>query len=183
MRRVIFVSGVLFLILLLSGCVSWDLTTGHYESRWMGVSFDTPLEWYELAGKEYYVLTRNGVELDRVKVVEYLWSDTVPGTTVELDKGYLLHEYLNMFVNAYRNTGDASRIDVYNKKVIELDSVSAGMSEFVYSGMDGIEYQGFMICCPRDNSLLMISYEAPSEYYYDVCKDAVYDLVASLGFQ
>jgi len=149
----------------------------------MDVLFDTPLKWYELSDEDYYILTRNGIELDRISFKKYQWKlDTIPGTEKPLYKNHLLHEYLNMFLNTYKNTGQASRINILNKKVILLDSIVSGMAEFEYQGTDGIDHKGFLVCCPQEDFIYILRYEAVSKYYYDLCKKTAYSIIETLEF-
>lgn len=169
---------------LLGACAKplWNPGPGVYESGELGVAVEVPAGWYRSDAPGEIVLTRDGAELDRVGIARIPHGAKLVHTNRSVLATHASEELAEMRLDSLRMAPDISDFTV-------LDNGPARVAEHECYGFTagwrtapGLPVRRREYGCNTAEHLYLISFEAPTSYYYEALVGIFEDTARSIRF-
>lgn len=175
-------------IVLLPGCFQkttpWDPIRGRYDSgNWFGARFalDLPPDWMMLNFVENgLVATRDGFNLQTVKVRKIKFGDDLPHTKKKIAEGMAPQELAEVLLDDLRSDGTANALKVLETKPLTISGQKGFRTTVAFKGSHGLRYKAVLCGVMTQGRAWQITYAAPARHYFDRDLPAFDAAVASL---
>jgi beta-barrel assembly-enhancing protease len=152
----------------LSSCATWTIVGGKYEATGDGYEVELPTGWRRfMPYREGLSITRDGMELQSVRIVRLPFDKDPPNTKRKIAMGMLPQEVAEVVIDDLRSNRNIGNVEVVENAPVLV----AGHSGFrvVYTYQTGANlrkkavYYGVLI----GQWYYFLSYQAPTRYFFE----------------
>ena len=160
---------------LLPGCFQkttpWDPIGGRYDSgNWFGARFalDLPRDWMMMNFVEDgLVATRDGFNLQAVKVRKIKFGEDLPHTKKKISKSMAPQELAEVLLDDLRSDGTANALKVLETRPVTISGQKGFRTTVAFKGSYGLRYKAVLCGVMAEGRAWQITYAAPARYYFE----------------
>jgi hypothetical protein len=160
---------------LLTGCfrktTPWDPIDGHYDSgNWFGARFalDLPPDWMMMNFvKNGLVATRDGFNLQSVKVRKIKFGEDLPHTKKKISQGMTPQDLAEVLLDDMRSDGSVNALKVLETRPLTISGQKGFRTTVAFKGSYGLRYKAVLCGVMAEGRSWQITYAAPARYYFD----------------
>ena len=160
---------------LLPGCfrktTPWDPIGGRYDSgNWFGARFalDLPPDWMMMNFVEDgLVATRDGFNLQSVKVRKIKFGEDLPHTKKKISKGMAPQELAEVLLDDLRSDGTANALKVLETRPVTISGQKGFRTTVAFKDGYGLRYKAVLCGVMAEGRAWQITYAAPARYYFE----------------
>lgn len=173
--RIAPVLGALATSFLLAGCfpktTPWEPIWGSYDSgNWFGARFalDLPPDWMKLNFVENgLVATRDGFNLQAIKVRKIKFGDDLPHTKKKISKGMAPQELAEVLLDDVRSDGTANALKVIETRPLAISGQRGFRTTVAFRDSYGLTHKAVLCGVMAEGRAWQITYVAPARHYFD----------------
>lgn len=167
-RLAVFLS---LLCLVVAGCATWQYIPGRDET-WKRSYFEAtlPSEWVKYNGPELLILTKDGLELNRISVVQHkMDSDKeFPQSKKKIEKDMLAQDIAQLIVNEISLDREALlNLEVLENKPAQISGVEGFKLVYTYNTNDFLKYKHVFYGFIWKKNFYSIEFLATQQHYFD----------------
>ncbi len=152
---------------LLSGCAPWIRTGGPYTASEENVAMDLPDGWMRWNTKDYFPITRDGVDLQHILVEKIGVNDTLTHTKKRFRKGMLPMEAAEVIMDNIASGKNVHAFEIRENKPAKIDGRSGFRAVYTFKTDDGLKMKGVVYGMMIGEWYYGLQYDAPQRFYFD----------------
>lgn len=152
---------------LYSGCAPWVRTGGPYDATDVNVAMDLPDGWMRWNTKDYFLITRDGTDLQYIMVENIHISDTLRHTKKKFRKGMLPLEAAEVILDNIASGNQVHNFEVKENKPAKIDGRQGFRAVFTYKTNDGLKMKGVIYGLLLGEMYYGLQYAAPQRHYFE----------------
>jgi len=164
MKKVLLLVVVMFL---LNGCKPWIRTGGPYTAAEENMVMELPDGWMRLNTKDYFLITRDGMDLQYILAQKISVNDTLRNTRKRFRKGMLPLEAAEVIMDNIASSDSVHGFEIKENKPAKIDGKSGFRAVYTYTTDDGLDMKGVTYGLMLGEWYYGIKYAAPKRYYFD----------------
>jgi hypothetical protein len=175
---------LLLLPLLLAGCPGeWikvdDSRQLHKAERY---TLSLPLDWVTLADGDVLTVTRDGPNIQRIRVQASMHEDAFDSIERKSEKGMLPSELADLFIAELKkeDSDGLPSLRVLSNEPAKVSGLDAFRLHISYRLENGLEYELLAVGLVTDKHFYVISYTAPSLRFFERNRDEFERVVGTL---
>jgi len=153
--------------LLLGGCAPWIRTGGPYTAAEENVAMELPDGWMRWNTKDYFLITRDGTDLQYILVEHIGVNDTLKHTKKRFRKGMLPLEAAEVILDNIASGEQVHGFEIRENKPAKLGGKPGFRAVFTYKADDGLKMKGVVYGLMVGERYYGMKYAAPQRYYFD----------------
>lgn len=159
--------GVLMLVLL-CGCATWTKTKPEtYVDRSRDFSATLPDGWMRYGMADYFLITRDGIDLDAITVAKRRIEDKLEATKKKVTEDMMPMDVADVEIDNWKSDKNISDFTLVDNQPFTIDGESGFYLTFTFKTADGLKVKSEQYGFKYKEFLYRIRYEAPQQYYYD----------------
>lgn len=152
---------------LLNGCAPWIRTGGPYTASEENIALNLPDGWMRWNTKDYFLITRDGVDLQSILVENINVNAALKHTKKKFRKGMLPSEAAEVILDNIASNGNIHGFQIKDNKPAKINGKSGFRAVFAYKTSDGLKMKGIAYGFMVGEWFYTLQYEAPQRYYFD----------------
>ena len=164
MKKVLLLIVAMFL---LNGCAPWIRTGGPFTAAEENVAMVLPDGWMRLNTGDYFLITRDGVDLQYILAEKIGVHDTLNHTKKRFRKGMLPLEAAEVILDNISSGDKVHGLEIKENKPAKIDGRPGFRAVYTYKTNDGLKMKGVIYGLMLGEWYYGINYTAPQRYYFD----------------
>jgi hypothetical protein len=158
---------LIVIMLVFNGCAPWVRTGGQFAASQVNVVMELPDGWMRLNNDDYFLITRDGVDLQYIMVEKIGVQDTLTHTKKRFRKGMLPVEAAEVIMDNIASGDKVHGFEVKENKPAKIDGKSGFRAVYTYKTDDGLKVKGVIYGLMLNGWYYGIQFAAPQRYYFD----------------
>ena len=158
------------LTLCVAGCgafLPWThLRSGEYKDNRRGFSAVIPADWMRYNMAKNFVMTRDGITLNRVVVEKGRIDAELEYTKKKFSKDMLPQDLAELEIDNMRADANRQFIEVLENRPVKVSGQPAFRLEYTYQTPQGLKYHARQYGFLYNDRIYRILYEAADQHYY-----------------
>lgn len=160
--------GGLFVAFVLSGCATtWSPAHGRYTSSEQNFEVELPDGWNQYATDKALLATRDGLALEQVTISRYPVGKEMRFTKKTILQGMLPQDAAAVIVDDLRSNQNLKNLTIVENAPESIAGNPGFKIAFAYQTGDELSKKAVVYGVVVDKWYYLISYEAPSRYYFN----------------
>ena len=164
--------GIIGICVLLSGCAAMlpydELKKPQYRDTRRHFTAEVPEEWMRYNGDKDFMMTRDGLSLERIVVSRREVKDKLKFTKKKFEQTMTPQELAEVQVDDLRSNQELGQFELKLNKPATLAGEQQGFHlEYAYRTPDGLSRSGVRYGFLNGEWMYLILYDAPRQYYFE----------------
>ena len=164
MKKVFLLVAIMCMV---NACAPWIRTGGPFTATEENVALELPDGWMRWNTKEYFLITRDGVDLQYILVEKINAQDSLKHTKKKFRKGMLPLEAAEVILDNIASSDKVHGFEIKENKPARIDGKHGFRAVYTYKTDNGLKMKGIVYGLMIGEWYYGIKYAAPQRYYFD----------------
>ncbi len=167
--------GFLILFVFLQGCAltTWTyLYDREYQDSARKFKAQVSVDWYKFNWTQSFVITKDGILLDRIVVERRKFKDKLEFTKKKYFDDMSLEDLIEIESDNLKSNDKTNKLEIVANEPAKLDNYAAYRLEYTYFTKDNLKVRGLLYGLIADEHVYRIYYEATDQHYFKENKPA-----------